>query len=99
LRRLEVGGTVVGIFPDAEYEQETVPLESGDVLLAYTDGILECVNEYGEEFGEERLMRLVDENRRRSAAEIQKALVDQVLEWTYEEERDDDMTLIIAKIR
>jgi sigma-B regulation protein RsbU (phosphoserine phosphatase) len=97
--RLEAGGTVVGIFPDAEYEQETVPLKPGDLFLAYTDGILECVNEYGEEFGEERLIRLIQEHRHLSATQIQKALVEQVLNWTYEEERDDDMTLIIGKIR
>jgi serine phosphatase RsbU (regulator of sigma subunit) len=97
--RLEAGGTVVGIFPDAEYEQETVRLKSGDLFLAYTDGILECVNEYGEEFGEERLIRLVQDHRKLTATQIQKVLVEQVLNWTYEEERDDDMTLIIGKIR
>ncbi len=96
--RLSTGGTVVGIFPDAEYEQESVQLHPGDLFLAYTDGIVECVNEYGEEFGEERLVRLVQQNRDRSAEEIQKLVVDETLNWAYEEERDDDMTLIVARI-
>ncbi len=97
-RRLETGGTVVGIFPDAVYEQEAVRLQAGDLILAYTDGIVESVNEYGEEFGEDRLVRIVSKNLGLRAQEIQKALVDTVLDWTYEKERDDDMTLIIGKL-
>jgi sigma-B regulation protein RsbU (phosphoserine phosphatase) len=89
----------VGIFPDAEFEQETIELQAGNVLLAYTDGIVESVNEYGEEFGEQRLVTLVQDHRNQSADEIQKVIVTRVLEWAYEEERDDDMTLIVAKFR
>ena len=98
VQRLETGGTVVGIFPDAEYQQATLHLRRGDLLLAYTDGIVESVNEYGEEFGEHRLIQILQQNRERSAQEIQKTIVDQVLDWAFEEERDDDMTLIVAKI-
>jgi sigma-B regulation protein RsbU (phosphoserine phosphatase) len=97
LRRLTTGGTVVGIFPDAEFEQEMVRLEAGDLFLAYTDGITECVNEYGEEFGEQRLIDLVQSKYDMPADRLQKAIVDEVLAWAYEEERDDDMTLIVAR--
>jgi sigma-B regulation protein RsbU (phosphoserine phosphatase) len=98
-QRLLTGGTVVGIFPDAEYEQETLRLTAGDLLVAYTDGIVESVNEYGEEFGEERLVDIIQQHRGMSADELQKIVVERVLDWAYEEERDDDMTLIVAKIR
>jgi len=98
-RRLSTGGTVVGIFPDAEFEQETIDLRPGNILLAYTDGIVESVNEYGEEFGEQRLVTLVQDNRDLSADQIQKVIVTRVLDWAFEEERDDDMTLIVAKFR
>lgn len=98
-KRLTIGGTVVGILPNAVFEQETIHLNSGDVVLAYTDGIIESVNEYGEEFGEERLIQLVQRNRGLSAQELQQVIVTEVLSWTYEEERNDDMTLIIAGIR
>ncbi len=97
-QRLTAGGTVVGIFPDAEFEEETVELRTGDLFLAYTDGIVESVNEYGEEFGEERLIDLIKTNRHASADRIQKLIVERVLEWAFEEERDDDMTLIVAKV-
>ncbi|MBZ5498291.1 MAG: SpoIIE family protein phosphatase [Acidobacteriia bacterium] len=98
-RRLTTGGTVVGIFPDAEFEQETIQLQSGDILLAYTDGIIESVNEYGEEFGEQRLIDLVRGKSDLSAGRLQKAIVNEVLGWAFEEERDDDMTLIVARFR
>ena len=58
IRRLSAGGTVVGIFADSKYEEETVHAKTGDVFVAYTDGIIESVNEYGEEFGENRLAQL-----------------------------------------
>jgi len=98
VQRLCTGGTVVGIFSDAEYDQETIQLHSGDLFLAYTDGIVESVNEYGEEFGEDRLVEIVQKNRDLSADEMQRKVVDQVLAWAFEEERDDDMTLIVARI-
>ncbi len=98
IRRLSTGGTVVGIFPDAEYEEETIQMHSGDLFLAYTDGIVESLNEYGEEFGEERLIQLIQRHRNLSADDIQKRIVEEVLGWSYEEERDDDMTIIVGKI-
>ena len=99
VRRLAVGGTVVGMFADADYAQETIQMESGDVFLAYTDGIVESVNEYGEEFGEQRLIGLVKQYRNLTGNELQTEIVRQVLDWSHEEEREDDMTLIVAKVR
>jgi phosphoserine phosphatase RsbU/P len=98
VRRLMSGGTVVGIFADSQYEQETIHLHEDDLLVAYTDGIVECVNEYGEEFGESRLIQLVQEHRYSSATRIKEIIVERVLSWTFAEERDDDMTLIIARM-
>ena len=72
--------------------------KAGDVFVAYTDGIVESVNEYGEEFGELRLAQLIQENRRLNADALKEVIVSQVLSWTFAEERDDDMTLIIAKV-
>jgi phosphoserine phosphatase RsbU/P len=98
MRRLSAGGTVVGIFADSKYEEETVCPNTGDVFVAYTDGIIESVNEYGEEFGEHRLAQLVGENLHLDANALKEIIVSQVLAWTFAEERDDDMTLVIAKI-
>lgn len=98
IRRLRAGGTVVGVFADSKYEQETIQVKPGDLFVAYTDGIVESVNEYGEEYGEDRLTDLVAQNRHLDADAIKDIVVRQVLSWTFSEERDDDMTLIIAKI-
>jgi phosphoserine phosphatase RsbU/P len=98
VQRLRAGGMVVGVFADSQYDQETIHLEDGDLLLAYTDGIVESINEYGEEFGEERLIQLVRKNRHLDADKIKASIVEHVLSWTFAEERDDDMTLIVAKI-
>jgi sigma-B regulation protein RsbU (phosphoserine phosphatase) len=88
----------VGIFADSEYEQKTIQLNEGDIFVAYTDGIVESINEYGEEYGENRLIRLIQKNRSSSAEEIKEVIVKSVLDWAFAEERDDDMTLIIGKI-
>jgi sigma-B regulation protein RsbU (phosphoserine phosphatase) len=98
IRRLSAGGTVVGIFADSTYEEETVHTKAGDVFVAYTDGIVESINEYGEEFGEKRLASLIQENRHLDANALKEIIVSKVLSWTFAEERDDDMTLVIAKI-
>ncbi len=98
VRRLVAGGTVVGIFADSKYDEETIQVQNDDLLVAYTDGIVESVNEYGEEFGESRLIQLVRENRHAPADGIKDIILDRVLSWTFAEERDDDMTLIIAKV-
>jgi len=57
--------TVVGAFPLARYEERTVELEHGDLLVAYTDGIVEPENAYGECFGEDRLKDLISNTRTR----------------------------------
>ncbi len=98
VRRLRTGGTVVGIFEDAEYRQETIRMAPGDCLVAYTDGIIESLNEYGEEFGEGRLIQLIQKYRELDADKMKSAIVEQVLSWTFSEEQDDDMTLIVAKM-
>ena len=98
VQRLSTGGTVVGIFPDATYEQKTIELRPGDMIVAYTDGIVESVNEYGEEFGEGRLIQLVENNLTLNASEMQRAVISQVLNWSFGAEQDDDMTIVVGKV-
>ena len=69
-RLLDVNGTVVGAFPFSKYEESKLELRSGDLLVCYTDGITEPENEYGEMFGEERLIELVAKNADRDEAQI-----------------------------
>ena len=96
---LDVNGTIVGAFPFAKYEQSTLELENGDLLVCYTDGITEPENEYGEMFGEERLIELVAKNANRDDAEIIASVMEAVRQWTGVPELSDDMTLLLARRR
>jgi len=96
--RLSAGGTVVGIFPEVTYEQEALRLTDGDLIVAYTDGLTECADANGEEFGEERLIQLVRGNRDMSVEDMKKMILENVLKWKSSEEQDDDITLIIVRL-
>jgi sigma-B regulation protein RsbU (phosphoserine phosphatase) len=94
---LDVNGTVVGAFPFSEYDESRVQLRPGDLLVCYTDGVTEPENEYGEMFGEERLMDLLLRNANRPEEEIIQLVLDSVRHWTGSEELQDDMTLLLAR--
>ena len=93
--RLSDGGTVLGIFPDAAYEERQVTLEPGDRLVLLTDGITEAENAGGEEFGEDRLTRLLVENRRLPADELKRVILDAVASFAAHGFQDD-ATLVIV---
>ncbi len=97
--QLDVNGTVVGAFPFSKYEESKLELQSGDLLVCYTDGISEPENEYGEMFGEERLIELVAKNAARDDAEIIESVMEAVRQWTGVPELSDDMTLLLARKR
>lgn len=95
--RLEVTGTIVGAFPFSEYEEASIQLEPGDLLVCFTDGVTEPENEYGEMFGEDRLIELVLRNSNREAGAIMASVMDAVREWTGSPELQDDMTMLLAR--
>jgi phosphoserine phosphatase RsbU/P len=97
LRMLDSTGTVVGAFPVAVYEEKIVTLEQGDVLLAYTDGIVEPENVYGEMFGEDRLKDLLVKYARADSTELIARTMEAVVHWTGEGELQDDMTMVVAR--
>jgi phosphoserine phosphatase RsbU/P len=88
---------VIGLFAPVEFRQAEIQLEPGDVIMAFTDGLTEPENNYGEEFGEERLLaaagRALDASPEQMAEEIYRS----VAEWTGSPELQDDMTLIVAR--
>ena len=95
--RLDVNGTVVGAFPFSNYGESRVDLQSGDLLVCFTDGITEPENEYGEMFGEERLADLIVRNSDRGEQEIIDIVLQSVRQWTATEELQDDMTMLVAR--
>jgi sigma-B regulation protein RsbU (phosphoserine phosphatase) len=97
IHRLDVNGTVVGAFPFSEYTESRIVLESGDLLVFFTDGVTEPENEYGEMFGEERFLDLLVRNAHLGEDEIVRTVIESVRAWTGSEELQDDMTLLLAR--
>jgi sigma-B regulation protein RsbU (phosphoserine phosphatase) len=95
--RLDVNGTVVGAFPFSIYGESRVEMKSGDLLVFFTDGITEPENEYGEMFGEDRLVDLIARNAHRTEPEIIDLVLSSVHQWTASEELQDDMTILMAR--
>ena len=96
LLRLREGGPILGEFPDAPYEQATVPFGAGDRLLIFTDGVSEAHGPGDAEFGEERLCGIVRESRGQSAAEIRRRILNAVHEFRDRPLEDDATMLILA---
>ena len=96
--RLSDGGTVLGIFPDASYEERQITLEIGDRLVLLTDGITEADNAGGEEFGEDRLTHLLVENRRLPGTELKRVLLDAVSSFASHALQDDATLMIISMV-
>ncbi|HEY2390400.1 MAG TPA: SpoIIE family protein phosphatase [Candidatus Angelobacter sp.] len=96
VRRLETGGTVVGLFSDRDYEEETVELYPGDIFIAFSDGITEPENEFGE-FGEERLIETISTYRHLPLERITEHAVSAIQDWIGSTEQPDDITLVLAR--
>lgn len=94
---LTEGGLILGSFRDVEYAQATCDLKAGDTLLLYTDGASEAPGSSGEEFGVERMIRVLRGNRDRPAAEIRLAIQDEILRHC-EGQANDDVTLVVLKV-
>ena len=97
VRRLETGGMVVGLFNDVPFEQGAVEIEHGGMLVAYSDGLIEPENVYGEEFGTERLIEVAARNKDQSSHAIAEAMIRASEEWSGSPEQADDMTLIVMR--
>jgi sigma-B regulation protein RsbU (phosphoserine phosphatase) len=96
--RLDCGGTVVGLLNNMSYEQATEQLYPGDILIAYSDGVTEPENEFGE-FGEERLLEVVRRHRHLSLAAISEQVMQSLRSWIGGQEQPDDITLVLARQR
>ncbi|MBN2381921.1 SpoIIE family protein phosphatase [bacterium] len=92
------GGMALGIIPEIELTENRVALQSGDLIVMYTDGITEAFNDKSEEFGEERLMEVIRTNHQLSAPDLVKSIIDAVVSFAAGEPQTDDITLIVLKM-
>lgn len=88
-------GPAIGLTRDAQFRSNTVDVNSGDMLVLYTDGLVECRNDSGEEFGEERLASFVRANHDKSADDFVKGLRDEAAAFVHK--FHDDLSLIAIK--
>jgi sigma-B regulation protein RsbU (phosphoserine phosphatase) len=96
-RRLETGGMVVGLFNDVPYEQGAVEIAHGGMLVAYSDGLIEPENVYGEEFGAGRLIDVATKNKDASSHDVAEAMMHAAEQWSGSPEQADDMTVIVMR--
>jgi sigma-B regulation protein RsbU (phosphoserine phosphatase) len=97
IRLLETGGMVVGLFNEVPFEQGAVEIEHGGMLVAYSDGLIEPENVYGEEFGTLRLIEVATRNKDASSHVIAEAMMHAADEWSGSPEQADDMTVIVMR--
>jgi sigma-B regulation protein RsbU (phosphoserine phosphatase) len=94
--RLHEGGPVLGVFASRDYEMGSMQLFAGDRVILFTDGVTEACNPAGEEFGEARLLRLLQEQRSLSADELQAKILAAVAEFSGGRWQDDATLLVLA---
>ncbi len=97
IERPEVGGIPIGAFAEAAYEAGKTRLESGDWLVIFTDGVVEAINNSGEEFDEPRLVRVIDREAGSAPAEMLRSLLMDLDVFVGNAPQHDDMTCLILK--
>jgi sigma-B regulation protein RsbU (phosphoserine phosphatase) len=88
----------VGLFPILHCEPDQITLDSGDVLVWYTDGLTEAENQAGEEFGPGKIFDIVRSNRGAGAQEIVDLLHQEVINFSGRDTFDDDLTIMVLKV-
>ncbi len=96
IERLDVGGSVVGLLPGIVYSEAAVQLNSGDLLIAFTDGVTEPEQD-GHDFGQQRLIELITPIKDRPLPVIMATVLAAVKQWIGDHEQPDDITLLLAR--
>ncbi len=98
VQMLDCGGTVVGLFEQVDYTQKTLKVAPGSVLVAYSDGLTEAENVYGEEFGMQRLKEAILPQRKLAPQILLDNLLTAADQWTGTPEQADDITIVVARM-
>jgi serine phosphatase RsbU (regulator of sigma subunit) len=97
IEQLESGGFPLGIIPTAEYEIGETKLNSGEVMVIYSDGVSEAVNKDGEEFGLQRLSEVIRKNLSASASGLRDKIESALTAFTQNTPASDDITLVVVR--
>jgi serine phosphatase RsbU (regulator of sigma subunit) len=97
--RLDPEGLIIGVKKEFPYEQESLMLNDGDILLLYTDGVIEAENSQNELFGEDRLTKLLKENCHLPPQEMINHIIEQVRLFSGHHNFQDDVSLVVMQIK
>ena len=98
VEELESTGVILGILPNATFEERTCQLAIGDVVVMFSDGVTEaCGPDSDDQFGEERLAGVLQQNSCDTAQSICDAVMQQLNQWMGTAPPADDITLVIAR--
>ena len=99
ISRLHVGGPVLGVLPNARYEHATVQVSTGDLLLMYSDGLVEATNPHGEEYGEVRLRELLATLTEKNVDDIRRVILASLAAFSGTTALRDDLTIVVAQFK
>ncbi len=94
---LSAGGTVLGLFDGASYEGQSTQLQSGDILMMYTDGLTEARNAEDQEFGLSRAVETLRKHSDRTAGELADSLLEEVKLFSATDDQQDDISIVVLK--
>ena len=97
VRRLECGGPIVGLFDAATFEEETVTLQPGDWLIVFSDGVSEAMSASGDEYGENRIVTVVEHHKELQPRQLLEAMFADVREFTRGAPQSDDITAMVLR--
>ena len=97
VKRLEVGGPIVGLFEGARFEEETVTLAPGDILVVFSDGVSEALSAGGDEYGEERIIAVASKHAGAAPADLVQALFADVRAFSKGAPQSDDITAMVLR--
>ena len=97
IRRLETGGVVLGLFDSATFEEETLTLEPGDLIVLFSDGVTEAMNSESEEFTDERLIACASAHLGETPQQVLDALLADVHAFCAGEPQSDDVTAVLVR--
>jgi serine phosphatase RsbU (regulator of sigma subunit) len=89
----------LGVFEDTEFKEAQQEIASGQIIVIATDGIWEARNPKGEMFGKDRVHKIIRRNASKTANDIQNAILDSLKRFQKGAKLEDDMTLVVIKIR
>src|SRR4029077_12735060 len=96
-RKLDQGGVVLGLFSQAPYDQETIALQPGDIIVAFSDGMSESMNLAGDEYGDGRIEESVRRNFNETPGTILERLLADVRQFSEGTQPHDDLTALVLR--